>query len=369
MENKKILVGITHGDTNGIGYELIFKTFSTPEMLELCTPIIYGSPKVAAYHRKALDMQANFTIINQVEEARDGRVNLLTCMNEDVKVEIGTPTPESHQAAMKALDHALEDLRNHSIQVLVTLPINKSADGKGGSQFEYMQEKLGEANKATVLMGNDLMRIALATKDMAIKDVSNQITIEHVSQKIIALHTALKRDLRIFNPRIAVLALNPNANGKEETDVIKPAIAQLEEQHVEAFGPFTADDFFGNHKYGAFDGILAMYHDQGMMPFNTINGGSNYALLSGLSYVCTSPTHTPCFEIAGQNKGDESSLRKAIYVGIDVYRNRINYDKPYENPLQKLYHEKRDEGEKIRFSIPKKHENSIKEKKAPENIQ
>ena len=362
MDNKRILVAITHGDTNGIGYELIYKTFSTPEMLELCTPIIYGSPKVAAYHRKALDLQMNFTIINHAEEARDGRINLLTCFNDDVKVELGTPTQESHQAAVKALDKALKDFQNNSFDVLITMPINKNAEVGFPDQFEYIEKKVGEGKAATLLMGNDIMRIALATKDIAIKDVAKSITMEHITEKITALHTALKRDLRILNPRIAVLALNPNAKGKEETEIIKPAINKLEEQHIEAFGPFPADDFFGNKKYVAFDGILAMYHDQGTMPFKTINGGNSYAFMMGLPFVCAGPIQSPCFEIAGQNKGDESSFRQAIYTAIDVFRNRINYDEPFENPLPKLYHEKRDEGEKIRFSIPKKHENSIKEK-------
>ena len=363
MENKKILVGITHGDTNSIGYELIFKTFATSEMLEICTPIIYGSPKIAAYHRKALDLQANFTIINRAEDAHDGKVNILACFDDDVKVELGTPTKESHQAGVKALDKALADFKSGCFQVLVTLPINKNTEWKFPEQFEYIQKALEENKKPIVIMGNDLMRIAFATKDIALKEVSSHITIEHIAEKITAIHEALRRDFRIFNPRIAVLALNPNANGNEETNIIKPAIAQLEEQHIEAFGPFAADEFFGSKKYDAFDGILAMYHDQGTMPFKTINGGSCYSILTGLSYVCTSPTDSPRFEIAGQGKADESSFRQAIYTAIDVYRNRISYDKPYENPLEKLYHEKRDEGEKIRFSIPKKHENSIKEKK------
>ncbi len=357
MDNKKILVAITHGDTNGIGYELIFKTFSTPEMLELCTPIIYGSPKVAAYHRKALDTQANFTIINHAEEAHDGKVNLLTCFNEEVKVDLGKPTQESHQAGVKALDKALEDFKNGCFQVLVTMPINKNMEYQFPGQVEYIEKKLEDTNdKSTVIICNNLMRIALATKDIAIKDVSKHITIDHVAEKLKTLHTTLRRDFRIFNPRIAVLALNPNADGEEETTIIKPVIEKQEELHIEAFGPFTTDDFFRNEKYKAFDGILAMYHDQGTMPFNTIQGDCCFTMLAGIPYVCTSPTLSPSFEIAGQNKGDESSLRQAIYSAIDVYRNRINYDEPYENPLEKLYHEKRDEGEKIRFSIPKKHE-------------
>ena len=358
MDNKKILVAITHGDTNGIGYELIFKTFSTPEMLELCTPIIYGSPKVAAYHRKALDTQANFTIINSAEEAHGGKLNLLTCFNEDVKVDLGKPSQESHQAAVKALDKASEDFKDGCFHALVTMPINKNLQWDFPGQVEYLEKKLEEKGKSTTIICNNLMRIALATKDMAIKDLSKSITITHVATKIAALHTALRRDLRIFNPRIAVLALNPNADGDEEKNIIKPAIEKQEEHHIEAYGPFAADDFFRNEKYKAFDGILAMYHDQGTMPFNTIQRGSCYSILTGLSCVCTSPMHSPCFEIAGQNKGDESSFRQAIYTAIDIYRNRINYDVPYENPLEKLYHEKRDEGEKIRFSIPKKHEKS-----------
>lgn len=362
METNKPIIAITQGDTNGIGYELIFKTFATPEMLEICTPIIYGSPKVAAYHRKALDIQAIFSIISKAEDAIDGHVNLLTCFDEDVKVTIGNSTPESRQAALKALNRALDDFAKDSYDALVTLPFDMEGEKGTINQDAYIATKMNREKESMQLLVNELMRIGLATNDMALKDVAGVVTLENIKEKATILHTTIRRDFRILNPRIAILSLNPNANGKEEEECIKPAIEQLQEAHVQAYGPYAVGDLFGTNNYKAFDGILAMYHDQGVTPFKTINGGTGIKLLANIPIVCTSPDNGTEMDLAGKGKADESSLRQAIYTAIDIARNRITYDEPYEHPLPKLYHEKRDEGEKIRFSIPKKHENSIKEK-------
>ena len=362
METNKPIIAITQGDTNGIGYELIFKTFATPEMLEICTPIIYGSPKVAAYHRKALDIQAIFSIISKAEDAIDGHVNLLTCFDEDVKVTIGNSTPESRQAALKALNRALDDFAKDSYDALVTLPFDMEGEKGTINQDAYIATKMDRQKESMQLLVNELMRIGLTTNDMALKDVAGVVTLENIKEKATILHTTIRRDFRILNPRIAILSLNPNANGKEEEECIKPAIEQLQEAHVQAYGPYAVGDLFGTNNYKAFDGILAMYHDQGVTPFKTINGGTGIKLLANIPIVCTSPDNGTEMNLAGKGKADESSLRQAIYTAIDIARNRITYDEPYEHPLPKLYHEKRDEGEKIRFSIPKKHENSIKEK-------
>ncbi len=362
MENNKPIIAITHGDTNGIGYELIFKTFVTPEMLEICTPIIYGSPKVAAYHRKALDMPAIFSIINKAEDALDGHINLLTCFEEDVKVSLGNTTPESQQAARKALDRALDDFSTDCYDALVTIPFEMEGEKGTINPDAYIAAKMDREKEAMQVFANDSMRIGLATNDMALKDVAAGVTLENIKTKATILHTTIRRDFRILNPRIAILSLNPNANGKEEEESIKPAISQLQEAHIQAYGPYAVGDLFGTNQYKAFDGILAMYHDQGVTPFKTIQGGTGIKLLANIPIVCTSPDNGTEMESAGKGIGNEQSLRQAIFTAIDIARNRIMYDEPYAHPLPKLYHEKRDEGEKIRFSIPKKHENSIKEK-------
>lgn len=363
MEERKIRVAITHGDTNGIGYELIFKTFAEPEMLDLCTPIIYGSPKIAAYHRKAIDTQANFSIINKAEEAQDGRVNLLTCFDDDVKVELGAPTAESGEAAMKALDKAMTDFRSQLFDVLVACPVcptNMTANN-GNYNYrglkEYTETCIGDGMEGIKIMVNESLRIALATNGLAIRDVSAAITEEKLFEKIKALHNSMKRDFRLSNPRIGVLALNPGADGTEEKDIITPAIKKAEENGINAYGPYAAEEYFGNNMSEAFDCTLAMYDDQAFIPFTTTMQNDGILYIASLPLVCTAPALTPDFSNAGQGTADESALRHAIFTAIDVLRNRNEYDIPLANPLPKLYHEKRDESEKVRFSIPKKREN------------
>ena len=360
MEDRKIRVAITHGDTNGIGYELIFKTFAEPEMLELCTPIIYGSPKIAAYHRKAMNIQASFSIINRAEDAQDGRVNLLTCFDDEVKVEIGTPTKESGEAALKALDRAMTDFRSQLYDVLVACPVdntNMSADNYSYKNLkEYSETSIGDGAKGVKIMINESLRIALATDGLAIKDVPASLTEERLIAKIKAVHTSIQRDFRISNPRIAVLALNPNANGTEEKDTIIPAIKKSEEDGINTYGPYAADEFFGQNLYEAFDCVLAMYDDQANIPFTTLMQNDGICYIASLPLVCTAPALTPDFANAGSGENDESALRHAIFRAIDIVRTRDEHDLPLANPLQKLYHEKRDDSEKVRFAIPKKRE-------------
>lgn len=363
MEDRKIRVAITQGDTNGIGYELIFKTFADPGMLEICTPIIYGSPKIAAYHRNALDMQANFTIISKAEDAREGKMSVLTTFEEDVKIELGHPAKEAGLSAMKALTKALADSATGCYDALVTLPMNKqSMEPNFKGQTKHIEETFADGQKPLTIFANDTMRVALATTHMAVKDIASAISKEFVEERIKAFHTSLKRDFRLSNPRIAVLALNPqtidgNSAGIEETDVIAPAIKALESQKIQAFGPYAANEFFGNGSYEMFDGVLAMYDDQGIAPFRTIDLGDGYCFTAGLPVVRTSPTTIPPYETAGKGTADESSFRHAIYAAIDIARNRCQYDESIKNPLPKLYHEKRDDSEKVRFAIPKKHDN------------
>jgi len=359
---RKIRVAITHGDTNGIGYEVILKAFANPAILELCTPIIYGSPKVAAYHRKALDVPTNFSIIEQAEDAQEGRLNLLATFEEEVKVEMGQPSKEAGTAALKALDRAMTDYRQGLYDVLVTAPINKNTIQSDMFKFcghtEYIEQCLGEGKKALMILMNDTLRVALVTTHLPIKDVAAAITKEKVVEKATIFHQTLKRDLRISNPRIAVLALNPHAGdggvlGTEEQEVIVPAIAELEAKGIQAFGPYAADGFFGSGAYQRFDGVLAMYHDQGLAPFKTVAHENGVNFTAGLPIVRTSPDHGTAYDIAGKGVADEQSFRQAIYMAIDIWRNRQQYDEPLENPLPKLYHEKREDGEKARFTVKK----------------
>ena len=357
-----IRVAITQGDTNGVGYEVILKTFADPAMFELCTPIIYGSPKIAAYHRKALNLETNFSIINSAEEARNGRLNILACFDEEVKVELGQPSEEAGLAAFKALDRAMTDYRAGLFDVLVTAPINKATIQSPGFHFpghtEYIETSVGDGNKALMILMNESLRVALVTTHLPIKEVSKAITKEAIIEKATIFHKTLRRDFRISTPRIAVLSLNPHAGdngllGSEEQEVIKPAIDELEKAGIQAFGPYPADGFFGSNAYDHFDGVLAMYHDQGLAPFKTIALESGVNFTAGLPIIRTSPDHGTAYDIAGQGKADENSFRQAVYTAIDVFRNRKNYDEPLENPLPKLFHEKRDDSEKVRFAIPK----------------
>ncbi len=362
MENRKLRVAITHGDTNGIGYEIIFKTFSEPAMLELCTPIIYGSPKVAAYHRNALGIQGNFTIINSAAEAHNNKVNLLTTFDQEIKVDLGNPSKEAGMASLAALEKAMADYKEGLFDVLVTAPINKNNIQGDDFHFcghtEYIEERAGNGDKALMILLNDMLRVALVTTHLPIRDVAAAITKESIIEKATIFHNSLKRDFRISNPRIAVLALNPHAGddgllGHEEQEVIIPAIKELSDNGIRAFGPYAADGFFGHESYTAFDGVLAMYHDQGLAPFKCLDLGNGVNFTAGLPIVRTSPDHGTAYDIAGKNMADESSFRNAIYLALDVFRNRIEYDEPFNNPLKKLYHEKRDDSEKARFSINK----------------
>ena len=361
MDNKKIRVAITHGDTNGIGYELIFKAFEEPEMLDMCTPIIYGSPKIATYHAKALSINSNFTIISSADDAQDGKVNLLPVFDEEVKVEFGVPSQEASRTAVKALDRAITDYKDGLFDVLVTCPINKDNMHIDGFAFpnsdKFIEQCISEGQKALDIMVNGDLRVALMTDEVALKDVASAITLEAVACRIRTFAETLRRDFRISSPRIAVLALNPNHSaahpGKEEAEAIIPAIKQAAEEDICVFGPYRADEFFGNGDFAAFDGILAMYHDQGLAPFKTIALDNGVNFTAGLPIVRTSPDHGTAYDIAGQGKADENSFRQAIYTAIDVFRNRQFYDEPMQNPLPKLYHEKRDDSEKVRFAIPK----------------
>ena len=319
MEDKKIRVAITHGDTNGIGYEVILKAFEDPTMLEFCTPIIYGSSKVASYHRKAMELETQYNVISKAEDANPNRVNLLSTFDEEVKVEFGQPTAESAEAARKAMARAKDDLQKGLFDVLVTAPVQSAPNPT-------------REDKALTVMCSDKVRIGLVTTHLPIKEVSQAITVEKIVD------------------RIAVLALNPQP-GTEEEQIIKPAVETLEKNGIQAFGPYVADEFFGKDMYYDFDGVLAMYDDQGVVPFKTLSQEYGVKLKAGISVVVVTPDHGPAFDIAGKGEADPKSMRHAIYTAIDMFRYRADYDAPMGNPLPKLYHEKREDGDKARFAI------------------
>lgn len=357
MEDK-IRIGITQGDVNGVGYEVILKTFAEPAMLELCTPIIYGSPKVAAYHRKSLDLPTNFSIINSASEANPNKLSVLNCTNDEVKVEFSKPDPETGKAALDALEKALEDYKEGLVDVLVTAPINKHTIQSETFAFpghtEYIEERAGQGNKSLMILMKGDFRVALVTGHIPINQVASTITKELIKEKLSIFEASLKRDFGIGSPRIAVLSLNPHAGdegliGKEEQEVIIPALEEMKAKGILCYGPYPADGFMGSGNFANFDGVLAMYHDQGLVPFKTLamEDGVNYT--AGLPIIRTSPAHGTAYDIAGKGLASEDSFRQAIYVAIDVYRNRKNDDTARKNPLRKQYYEKRDDSDKLKL--------------------
>ena len=359
--NKKIRVAITHGDTNGIGYELIFKTFAEPEMLDLCTPIIYGSPKVATYHRNALDMEANFTIIKDASEAQNGRLNLLPVFDDEIKVELGVASEESGVAGLRAIDKALDDYRQGLFDVLVTAPIDNNEHFHFSGQSRYIEDHLETEEQGLSILINDGLRIALATRNLPLRQVAESITKASLVNNATVLFKSLRRDFRLSCPRIAMLGLNPKAGdngllGSEEQEIILPAIDELVDNDIQAFGPYAADTFFGCNHTEHFDGILAMYYEQGLAPFRTLSSCHGITYTAGLPLVRTSAEIPNSLSLAGKGIADELPFRHAIYLAIDIFRNRIEYDAPMSNPLPKLYKERRDESDKVRFAIPRKRE-------------
>lgn len=356
--NRKIRIGITHGDINGVGYEVILKSFSDPTMLELCTPIVYGSPKVATYHRKAMDIPTNFSIINVADDAQDGKLSILNCVDDDLKVELTKATPEAGKAALDALERALEDYREGLIDVLVTAPINKHTIQSDAFRFpghtEYIEERVGEDEKALMILLKDDFRVALVTGHIPVKDIATSITQELIMEKLSIFHHSLKQDFGIDNPRIAVFSLNPHAGdngviGVEESEVIIPAMQEMIAKGIQCFGPYPADGFMGSGNYCHFDGVLAMYHDQGLAPFKALAMDEGVNFTAGLPIVRTSPAHGTAYDIAGQGIASENSFRQAIYTAIDVFRNRLIEKEIRFHPLRKQYHERRDDSDMLKL--------------------
>ncbi len=358
MEKDKIRVGITHGDLNGVGYEVILKTFEDPLMFEICTPLVYGSPKVAAYHRKAIDSPANFCIINSASELQEGKLNIVNCVDDEVKVELGKPTTEGGKSALDALERALDDYRHGLFDVLVTAPINKHTIQSNTFNFpghtEYIEERVGEGHKALMILMKDDLRIALVTGHIPVSRIASVITKDLIQEKLRIFESSLRNDFGIAKPRIAVLSLNPHAGdngliGVEESEIIIPALGEMKKKGMFCYGPYPADGFMGSGQYKKFDGILAMYHDQGLAPFKALamDDGVNYT--AGLPIVRTSPAHGTAYDIAGKGIASESSFRQSVYVAIDIFRNRMQERLAHANPLRKQYYEKRDDSDKLKL--------------------
>ncbi len=346
-----IKIGLTHGDTNGIGYEVILKALEDVRMADLATFVVYGSAKAAAFYRKAMELpQVQLNRVDSAADARDGQYNIVNVVDEDLKIDPGMATEAAGKAAFAALEAAVADLKAGDIDVLVTAPINKksiqSSDFDFPGHTEYLQNRLGgDGDKALMIMCNDNMRIALVTTHTPLAKVSEAITSELIVEKLEQFDRSLRRDFAVQSPRIAVLSINPHAGedgllGEEEEKVIVPAIAAAREKKILAFGPYAADGFFGSSAYTHFDGILAMYHDQGLTPFKTLAMDSGVNFTAGLPFVRPSPDHGTGYDIAAKNLAKPDSLRAAIYAAIDIYRNRRIFDDACRHPLRRQHVEK-----------------------------
>ncbi len=336
-------VGISIGDINGVGPEIIMKALSDNRLLLDCTPVIYGSSKVFSHFRKILnDLEFNYQSCKDASAAVNRKINLVNVWDEEVVFETGQVTENGGKYALQSLDRATQDLAAGKIDVLVTAPISKEAMAKSGFKFpghtEYLADLSGEA-EALMLMVSGALRVALVTTHIALKEVHSTLTKDKIVSKIKAFEASLKKDFGIIRPKIAVLGLNPHAGengkmGQEEQELIAPAINQARAEQILAFGPYPADGFFGSRTRNEFDGILAMYHDQGLTAFKALSfeDGVNYT--AGLPIVRTSPDHGTAFDIAGKNQASEHSLRNAIYVAIDVLKNRKLYKQMHANPLK-----------------------------------
>jgi 4-hydroxythreonine-4-phosphate dehydrogenase len=341
-ESNKIRVGITHGDFNGIGYEIIMKTMLEPRMLEILTPVIYGSSKIASYYRKTLDMSdVNFNLIKKAEYANPKRVNIINCYENEVKIEVGKHSAIAGELAYYAMEKAVEDLNRHKIDVVVTAPVSKysiqSDKFNFSGQTEYFTSKYNVKEYLMLMIGTSL-RIGTVTGHIPFREVHKFITTDLILEKIRVMNKTLQMDFGISRPKIAVLGLNPHAGdegliGKEEIEIIRPAIQRASDERILTFGPYPADGFFGSSNYASFDGILAMYHDQGMLPFKAIAFEEGVNFTAGLPIIRTSPAHGTAFDIAGKNLASPDSFRQAIYAAIDIFGKRELYKNLMKNPL------------------------------------
>lgn len=342
--NRTIRVGITHGDINGVGYEVILGSLANEDILDICTPVVFGYHSLAEKCRKMLGLNdMKFFRAASADAVRDGQINVVEISQTVPEHTPGIPTQKSGKAAVEALQLAVEALEAGNIDVLVTAPISKEAVQSDSFHFpghtEFLEAAIGKGQKARMILFNDEVRVALVSTHLPIAKVAGAVTPDSVTAAIESMAASLTRDFGFDRPRVAVLSLNPHAGdggllGNEEAEVIIPAINRAKENGILAFGPYPADGFFGMGDYTRFDGIVAMYHDQGLAPFKTLAGQSGVNYTAGLPYVRTSPDHGTAFSIAWKGEADPTSMREAIYKAMDIFRNRRIYDEMSASPLQ-----------------------------------
>ena len=335
MINNKLVVGISQGDGNGIGYEVIIKSLADARTLESFTPVIYGSSKIFGFYRKQLHdiEQLDTYVISSAKDAKAKKINIVNCLPDTVYVEPGQSTPEAAKSAMTALERAVEDLKAGLIDVLVTAPINKRAMDKEGFGYtghtEYLQNKLG-AKEVCMIMVSERLKIGVVTGHIPLKDVAARITKENILAKLRLMNESLKKDFCIDRPKIAVLGLNPHCGdggllGDEEQNIILPAVMAAQEEDILAFGPYSADGYFCLGHYSRYDATLAMYHDQGLAPFKALSFEDGVNFTAGLPYIRTSPDHGTAYDMAGRDIADPRSMMSAIYTAMDIYKRRLSY--------------------------------------------
>lgn len=341
-DNQKITIGISQGDINGIGLELILKTLTEPGISEICTPVLFSSQRTVSFYKKVLGMNDfNFNPMRDFTQINNKKVNVFVCYEEEVAIEMGKSTDIGGKYALISLKMATEALQQNQIDALVTAPINKRNIQSDSFKFvghtEYLGEKLG-GDPLMLLCTDNGLRVAVVTGHVPVKDIASKITIELVTKKITQLHDSLKKDFGIRKPKIAVLGLNPHASdngaiGNEDIEIVSPAIQKANSNGL-VYGPYAADGFFGSGTYKQFDGVLAMYHDQGLIPFKTLSFNEGVNFTAGLNAVRTSPDHGTAYDLVGKNIASDQSFKKAIYAAIDIFKNRKLYAEITENVLE-----------------------------------
>lgn len=340
-KQEKIKVGISVGDLNGVGIEIILKTFEDSRMLEFCTPIVFGSSKSISFHKKAMGIETGIHGVDRLDKVVHNKLNLLNVWKDMVDLELGTPTPVSGKYAFESLRRATEALKKGDVDVLITAPIDKhniaSEDFDFAGHTEYLEQEL-EGESLMILMTDEL-RVGLITGHLPLKEVAAAIDAERIIRKIEIMHKSLKTDFSINKPRIAVLGLNPHCGdkgviGTEDDEIVAPAIAELQKKGRLVYGPYAADGFFGSANYKNFDGVMAMYHDQGLAPFKTIAFGHGVNFTAGLDKIRTSPDHGTAFAIAGQGKADHQSFREALFTAIELFKARKSNQELEKNKLE-----------------------------------
>jgi len=341
-EGKKIKLGISIGDLNGIGCEVALKTFEDPRMLDFCTPVIFASNKTISAQKQQLGLNLNFHGVQDPKNALDGKINVVNIWKESPKIEFGKATTEGGKFAIKSLREAVDSLKKGEIDVLVTAPINKNniqaEDFKFPGHTDFLAQELD--GESLMFMVTETLRVGLLTDHIAVKDVAQAITTKLIKDKVKTMSESLRMDFGIRRPKIALLGINPHSGdngtiGQEDEKLLKPAIQELFDNGDLVYGPYSADSFFGSNSHQNFDAILAAYHDQGLIPFKTLSFGKGVNFTAGLNKVRTSPDHGTAYEIAGQGKADEQSFKEAVFSAIHIYRNRVEHLDLMKNPLKK----------------------------------